>query len=209
MLFAVFILDKTGKSEYNILSQEQSRRDRQRRGPFMKLDLTQLMNKRIPSLSFDFSLRPEDVEDAPALPGDITLRTPVHVAGQIVDNDGYMALHAQVSVTYATVCDRCLDPLEDVLSFPLDRIVTAGAAAVENIDEDDVLWIQEGGIDFDREILEAVSLELPVYHLCSADCPGLCDICGKKRGRECTCGEKKEIDPRMEIFQKLLDKMEK
>lgn len=175
----------------------------------MKLDLTQLMNKRIPSLSFDFYLSPEDVEDAPQLPDDITLRTPVHVAGQIVDNDGYMTLHAQISTDYTTVCDRCLDPLEGTISFSLTRIVTVGTAAVENVDEDDILWIQDGGIDFDREVLEAVSLELPVYHLCSDDCPGLCDTCGKKIGRECTCNEKKEIDPRLEIFQKLLDKMDK
>lgn len=176
----------------------------------MRLDLTQLMNKRIPSLSFDFYLTLEDVEDAPQLPGDITLRTPVHVTGQVVDNDGYMTLHACVSADYATVCDRCLDPLEGTVSFPLDRIVTTGGAAVaENIDEDDIIWVQDGGIDFDREVLEAVTLELPIYHLCNDDCPGLCDTCGKKIGSGCTCGEKKEIDPRMEIFQKLLDKMDK
>jgi len=44
-----------------------------------------------------------------------------------------------------------------------------------NMDEDDIIWVKEGGIDFDREVLEAVTLELPVYHLCCDDCPGLCD----------------------------------
>lgn len=175
----------------------------------MRLDLTQLMNKRIPLLHFDFFLSMDDVEDAPQLPDDIALRTPIHVTGDIIDNDGYMALRASVSADYATVCDRCLDPLEGTVSFPLDRIVTTGSAAIENIDEDDIIWVREGGIDFDREVLEAVTLELPVYHLCCDDCPGLCDTCGRKIGNGCTCGEKKEIDPRMEIFQKLLDKMDK
>lgn len=176
---------------------------------FMRLDLTQLMNKRIPSLSFGFSLTLGDVEDAPQLPDDISLPAPIQVSGSVIDNDGYMALRAHVSADYTTVCDRCLAPLKGTVSFPLERIVTTGGAGTENMDEDDIVWVKDGGIDFDREILEAVILELPVYHLCSDDCPGLCDTCGKKIGDGCTCGEKKEIDPRMEIFQKLLDKMDK
>ena len=175
----------------------------------MRLDLTQLMNKRIPSLPFSFSLTLDAVEDAPQLPDDITLSAPIQVSGSVIDNDGYMALRANIRADYATVCDRCLIPLTGTLSFPLDRIVTSGGAGIENIEEDDVGWVKDGGINFDREVLEAVILEMPIYHLCGDDCPGLCDTCGRKIGDGCTCGEKKEIDPRMEIFQKLLDKMDK
>ena len=120
-----------------------------------------------------------------------------------------MDIWHNIRADYATVCDRCLIPLTGTLSFPLDRIVTSGGAGIENIEEDDVVWVKDGGINFDREVLEAVILEMPIYHLCGDDCPGLCDTCGRKIGDGCTCGEKKEIDPRMEIFQKLLDKMDK
>ena len=69
----------------------------------MRLDLTQLMNKRIPSLHFDFFLSMDDVEDAPQLPDDIALCAPIHVVGDVIDNDGYMALRAKVNADYATV----------------------------------------------------------------------------------------------------------
>ena len=175
----------------------------------MKLDLTQLMNKRMPSLAFAFDIDPAAVEDAPLPEADISLRGCVRVEGKVIDNDGYMALRAEVCAEYDTVCDRCLTPLSGTVSFPFERIVTVGGAAVENVDEDDVLWVEEGGIDFDRDVLEAVTLELPLYHLCTEDCPGLCDVCGKKIGAGCTCKNEKEIDPRMEIFQKLLENMKK
>ena len=69
--------------------------------------------------------------------------------------------------------------------------------------------IPEKEFDFDRDIIEELSLELPIYHLCNEDCPGLCSVCGKKLDGACKCSQEKEIDPRLEIFKKLLDNSEK
>ena len=148
----------------------------------------------------------DDVEDAPQLPDDIALCAPIHVVGDVIDNDGYMALRAKVNADYATVCDRCLDPLEGTVSFPLDRIVTTGSAAIENLDEDDIIWVKEGGIDFDREVLETVTLELPVYHLCCDDCPGLCDTCGKKSAAAVPAEKKKKLIQEWKYFKNYLIK---
>jgi len=49
----------------------------------------------------------------------------------------------------------------------------------------------------------------PMRLLCSEDCRGLCDKCGKpRRLGDCGCN-KKEIDPRLAILQKWVDKPEK
>jgi len=175
----------------------------------MKIDLTPILNRRVPVIDFDFTVCPENVADAPALPEEITLEEDIRVEGSIRDNDGYMTLEATVSVPYATVCDRCLKPLGEWAEFDFSRIVTVSRASLEGVDEDEMLTVKEGGIDFDREIIEELSLELPVYHLCDEDCPGLCSVCGKKIGSDCSCKKEKEIDPRMETFKKLLENMNK
>lgn len=173
----------------------------------MKLDLTTLLNKRTPAIDFDFQIDPDEVEDGAGLPFDIELAGKIRVRGEIADNDGYMSLDAEISADYKTVCDRCLKPLQSSISFPFKRIIIVSGSDKQGVDEDELLYVTEGGVDFDREIVEELSLELPVYHLCSEDCPGLCSVCGKRLDGSCKCEVKKEIDPRMETFKKLLDKM--
>ena len=175
----------------------------------MKIDLTPILNRRVPVIDFDFTLSPDSVPDAPDISEEITLTEEISVKGRISDNDGYMMLRADVSVGYSTVCDRCLAKIDDFADFEFNRIVTVSQAALEEVDEDEMLTVKEGGIDFDRDIIEELSLELPVYHLCDEDCPGLCSVCGQRLDGSCSCKKEKEIDPRMETFKKLLENMNK
>ncbi|MBQ4066176.1 MAG: DUF177 domain-containing protein [Clostridia bacterium] len=175
----------------------------------MKIDLTPILNRRVPVISFDFTVSPESVPEAAEISEEITLTEAISVKGRITDNDGYMKLSAEVSVGYKTFCDRCLAEINDRAEFEFSRFVTLTTAVLEGVDEDEMLVVKEGGIDFDREIIEELSLELPVYHLCEDDCPGLCSVCGKRLDGSCGCEKKKEIDPRMETFKKLLEKMDK
>ena len=175
----------------------------------MKIDLTPILNRRVPVIDFEFTLSPKDVADAPDISDEITLTEDIRVYGKVADKDGYMFLSCEVSVEYETVCDRCLAKLTDFAELEFVRYVTVSSRALEGIDEDEMLTVKEGGIDFDRDIIEELSLELPVYHLCDEDCPGLCSVCGKKLNSECSCKKEKEIDPRMETFKKLLENMNK
>jgi len=175
----------------------------------MKIDLTPILNRRVPVISFDFTVAPESVPDAPDISEEIALTEDISVKGRITDKDGYMSLTADVSVGYRTVCDRCLADIFGRAEFVFERVVTLNRSVLEGVDEDEMLTVKEGGIDFDRDIIEELSLELPVYHLCDEDCPGLCSVCGKKIGSDCSCKKEKEIDPRMETFKKLLENMNK
>lgn len=175
----------------------------------MKIDLTPILNRRVPVINFDFCLSPEAVPDAPDISDEYVLTKDISVKGSVSDKDGYMMLRCDVSVPYETVCDRCLTKLTGLADFEFVRFVTVSSNALEGIDEDEMLTVKEGGIDFDRDIIEELSLELPVYHLCDEDCPGLCSVCGKDLRGGCSCKKEKEIDPRMETFKKLLENMEK
>lgn len=174
----------------------------------MKIDLTALLNKRTPEIDFDFLIDPAEIDGGAELPYDININGKVRVAGKITDNDGYMTLDAVISADYSTVCDRCLRSLSNSIEIPFKRIAVVSKADDIGADEDDMLYVSEGGIEFDRDVIEELSLELPIYHLCEEDCPGLCSVCGKRLDGSCSCKKEKEIDPRMETFKKLLDKMQ-
>ena len=79
----------------------------------MKLDLTPILNRRVPVIDFDFTVDASSVPDAPDISEEITLDGDIRVFGKVLDNDGYMSLKACVSVDYTTVCDRCLAPLSE------------------------------------------------------------------------------------------------
>lgn len=174
------------------------------------IDLTTLLNKREAKINFNFDLTSDMIEDCPELPFDISLDGQVNVSGTVFDNDKFLKLSATVSAKYNTVCDRCLTELSDEITFGFERYVAPASIDTEElgIDEEDILAVSEGGVDISRDVFEALCLELPIYHLCSEDCEGLCDVCGKPKNGGCTCKKEKEIDPRMESFQKILAKMD-
>lgn len=175
----------------------------------MIIDLTTLLNKRESKIDFSFELTPDEIEDCPELPFDVALTGPVRVKGTVSDCDKFLKLTAEVSADYVTACDRCLKELNRNVSFGFERYVAPDSIDTEElgIDEDDVLSVTEGGVNVSRDVFEELCLEVPVYHLCSEDCEGLCDVCGKPVNGGCKCKKEKEIDPRMESFQKILAKM--
>lgn len=178
----------------------------------MKIDLTTLLNGRAKSLSFDYYFDPAEADSEIIFPEYAQLTSPVHVVGTVTDKNNCMFLEATVTVNYHVLCDRCLDDINDSLEFPFERMVSAGAAKsipLDDEEETDIIYVNESGISIDSELTEEIALELPVYNLCKDDCKGLCQKCGKNLNLgPCDCQDKKEIDPRLKILQKLLDNME-
>lgn len=194
----------------------------------MKIDITEILNGRVEIMGFQYSFDETSLGDAEyaLLPDDIKLaENGIHVEGTVSEHNGYMTLWAKVSAEYTTVCGRCLDELHEVCEFEIERIIRSGSAlnaSASFYDEEDewdgvtedLLYVSESSVCPDIDIMETLSLNLPLYHLCSDDCEGLCPICGKKLSEKaCTCLEdeknKKEIDPRLAKLQKLLENPEK
>ena len=188
----------------------------------MKIDVTDILNGRCSTLDFEYS---EDAGEAliAMLPAGITvLPDGIFVSGTVSDTGGYMSLSADVTVDYSVPCDRCLDETDFYLEFTFERVISAASspeARERIIDEDeeewdgvtdDLIYVDGGCIDFTDDLSEAITLEMPLRHLCSDDCKGLCPVCGKKISEDHPgCTPKKEIDPRLAVLQKLLDKSEK
>ena len=74
---------------------------------------------------------------------------------------------------------------------------------------DDYAIIDEGFLDMDEQLMEQLEMEFPVRILCSEDCRGLCQRCGRNLNEgECDC-KTKEIDPRLEPLRRILEEMQK
>ena len=187
----------------------------------MKIDLTELMNRRVDCIELDYTFDP-DHTDVPciALPEDITVpENGVRVTGSCTDSLGCLTMRLHVTARYRTLCARCLDEIEKTLAFDLERILltdqpTGSPSHLSDSgewdgDTEDVIVLNESRLIPDADVLEELALALPPLDLCSPDCPGLCPFCGKPlKNGDCGCREEKKLNPKLAILQKLLDNPE-
>jgi uncharacterized protein len=109
-------------------------------------------------------------------------------------------------------CSRCLKDFLSDLYIPIDVVYHP----VEELKGEDTHEIKGEELDMDfysgeeMDLLallkEQIVLNLPMKPLCSDSCKGICIKCGADLNVEkCTC-IKSDVDPRLEVLKKLLDK---
>lgn len=174
----------------------------------MKIDITQILGGKARELEFPISLDPAAEGYADYFPEDVTLTAPIGGTVRITDRGEYISVKVSSEVECEIPCSRCLSPVKENVTADFERLIPSGGRFTldeELCDEEDILTVTEGHIDITQDICEMISLEMPDWILCSDDCPGLCPKCGKPLAEgDCECNKKKEIDPRMKIFEKLL-----
>lgn len=81
---------------------------------------------------------------------------------------------------------------------------------LDELDEDsidDYALIEDGFLEIDDELLGQLEMEFPSRFLCSEDCLGLCQRCGKNLNEgDCGCPAH-EPDPRLAPLKKILEQM--
>ena len=165
----------------------------------MILDVSPVLRGETSLLEFEYKM-----SELPALDG-VNFEKDSLIRGVVDNRAGYMTLRLKASLGYTSSCARCLDDISGAFELSVEMpLAVSGTLADE--DTDDYIIIVNNCIDCDALVNETVMLEFPMRLLCSEDCKGLCDMCGCNLNREkCSC-TKKEIDPRLEILTKLLDK---
>ena len=102
-------------------------------------------------------------------------------------------------------CARCLAPVEYPCSLEREWLVRES----ELSNEYQELPIDEAGKLSVKELAcEELVMEIPTVLLCSADCQGLCHVCGKPKAAGCTCcegGSTTPVDERLAILKQLLN----
>ena len=100
------------------------------------------------------------------------------------------------------MCDRCLKRFDQEKSVSAEYLL---AEALENEDNDDIILLEDGCVDVGELARTAFILGMDTKTLCSEDCKGICPGCGVNLNQgSCTC--KKEVDPRLAVLAKLLEK---
>ena len=188
----------------------------------LKIDITEILNRRRDEIAFDYSFSPEEAElPCAELPPDAVFgENSISVKGMIRDYLGAVLFEADVRAEYTVPCARCLEPVTGVTEFRIERTVIPDqqtASRDTHVREDgewdgqtdDFIVLKDMNIIPDAEILEELSDEMPMYVLCSPDCPGLCPKCGKPlRAGDCGCAEEKYVNPQMAALAKLLENNE-
>ena len=171
----------------------------------MVLNMGPLLRGEITRMDIQYELTPEPVMD-------VTFPTDASVKGSITDDGGYMRLMLRATLPYKGTCARCLDEVSGEFVLDFVRTVAAeGSITEEKLAEmdDAYVMIRDGKLDVDEALREELLMCFPMRLLCSEDCEGLCDKCGRpRRLGDCGCAAK-EIDPRLAILQKWVDKSKK
>ena len=129
-------------------------------------------------------------------------KSPVHAVGKVSNDAGILTLTADIKCDLRCECARCLDEFDKHFSIQTEAVLS-----VEESDRDnpDVYFLEGDSIDVDEVITTAFVLNMDQRFLCSENCKGLCDKCGKNlNDGPCSC--KAELDPRLAVLAQLLEK---
>jgi len=108
------------------------------------------------------------------------------VAELLSNTGGEVRVQGRVQANLETECDRCLGRA----SFPIDaafdlfyRPAAEAAGEEEAIDEGEAEmgFYELPGLELEDIIREQLLLQLPMQRVCSAECKGICPICGANR----------------------------
>lgn len=165
----------------------------------MLINLGSILRGETDVINFDYKT------DSPSDFNDIFYDSEISVNGSVRNMAGYIRLELRATVPFSTHCARCWKEIRSVFTFDFEKSVAA-KNVLQNEDNDDYVIMENDSVDIDTPLIEAITLNMPLTFLCKEDCKGLCGKCGKDLNEgKCDCPEK-EIDPRLEILKKLLDK---
>lgn len=101
-------------------------------------------------------------------------------------------------------CGRCLAPAKQPLNVDREYLLRA-----EDLDEEfpELPLTADGRLDVTELVYQELLFEAPQVLLCSEDCKGLCQRCGKPVA-ECGCESEPQGDPRLQILRQLLTESE-
>ncbi len=164
----------------------------------MIIDLKSVFTGKNPSLRLDYLLDLSDFEYA----GQFPLKKPVSLTGEITNKASLVRLFVKIEFVFDSLCDRCGKPTARKHVVTVDKSL---ATAIEGDDSDTILLVPDMKLDLDDFIYTETVVNLPMKHLCKADCKGVCSKCGKDLNEgKCDCVTK-EIDPRLAVLAQLLD----
>lgn len=163
----------------------------------MILNLKKAFASQIYNETFQFSLNLSDVE----FDGVYPFSEPIAITAKLKNSAGVVTLNILGEACYQAPCDRCATNCSERITVDNEYILVS---EIENEDNDNILLVTEDELNLAELSRTDVLLQIPMKHLCSPDCKGLCSVCGTNLNKDtCSC-DKKQIDPRLAALAELL-----
>ena len=145
-------------------------------------------------------------------PGDLALTevrgvAPAEVWLRLRNVDGSITAEGHATTTVKVLCARCGTEFELPVEADWETIYRRGpegsAGNVETGEDGQTEWtfFEGNEIDVSSDVVQAMSLGLPMKPLCRPDCRGLCPVCGQNLNEgSCSC-QAQSVDPRWAALQ--------
>jgi len=156
----------------------------------MKVDVSDILLINGASRKFSFVGEPpvRVPSDGCAIDGDIS------VTGTVTNNKGILHLDASLEAVCKSECYRCLKEVRSTLRLKIEEDFVNRADA----EQTDMYPFEGKVLDIGKAVNDNIILNLPMKHLCSDQCKGLCSKCGVNLNEvQCDCVDD-TIDPRLE-----------
>ena len=109
------------------------------------------------------------------------------LVGSMTNTGAGVVLSATLDVSLRAECCRCLKEFVLPVSVRVDGFYVAHGSERDLPAEQEVGFIDSGGVDIMHAIVSALTLELPYAPVHDEDCRGICPTCGVDRN-DATCG---------------------
>lgn len=156
----------------------------------MLLSISELEVKKLP---FEQTYQPGDLDFSDELIKQSGPLVATGVAELLPHTGEEIRVQGRVVANLEAECDRCLGTARFAIDTPFDLFYRPNTA----VNREEEHAIDEGeaeigfydfpGIELEDIIKEQVLLQLPMQHICSPDCKGICPNCGLNRN-ETDCG---------------------
>lgn len=150
------------------------------------------------SLPFSFALDLSDLD----FYGSHPYAEPIQVTGEVQNHAGMLLMTGVARTTIHVNCDRCGKPLLEPMEVPFEHML---AQELEDEENDEILLLDGTVLDAGDAVTDDMVYGMDSSHLCKEDCAGRCFRCGKDLN-EGPCDCKPELDPRMAVLAKLLER---
>ena len=163
----------------------------------MRLNLREIIEIPGASLPFECELEADGLD----FPSVVGYSGRPHAVGRVYNEAGVLRLEGTLTADMTCVCDRCGAEFDSVKETVLDAVIVE-----EDTGVNPELFILDGDeIDLSEILSTLFILDMETKFLCTEDCKGLCDRCGKNLNLG-PCGCRKQLDPRFAVLEQLLDK---
>lgn len=127
---------------------------------------------------------------------------PIHVSGEVRNHAGLLMMTGTAETTLHVNCDRCGKPFLKPMSLSFEHML---ADHLEDEENDEIILLQGTVLDAGDAVTDDIVYGMDSSNLCKEGCKGRCFRCGKDLN-EGPCNCKPELDPRMAVLAKLLEK---